>query len=324
VRVLVTGASGSYGRAVATALVARGDDVVTFQRRPAAIDGVDERLGDITDPADVTRAVAGCDGVVHLAARVGIVGSFEDFHGPNVTGTELLLEAARAAGVTRFVQVSSPSVAHAGESLVGVGATPADPDRTRGHYARTKALAERSALAADAPGFAVIAIRPHLVWGPGDQQLIGRIVARARAGRLALIDDGAALIDTTYLDNAADATIAALDRADHGHGRALVVSNGEPRTVAEIVARVCRAAGVARPSRQVPFRVAYAGGRVAETLWDTFAPDAEPPMTGFLAEQLATAHWFDQRDTRAVLAWRPAVGLDEGFERLTAAYADAV
>ena len=323
-RVLVTGASGSYGRAVAAGLGARGDDVVTFQRRPAGIDRVDERLGDLTDPADVIRAVAGCDGVIHLAARVGIVGSYEDFHGPNVTGTELLLRAAQAAGVTRFVQVSSPSVAHAGEPLVGVGATPADPDGARGHYARTKAIAERTALAADAPGFAVIAIRPHLVWGPGDQQLIGRIVERARAGRLALIDDGTALIDTTYLDNAAAATIAALDRAEHGHGRAFVVSNGEPRTVAEIVARVCRAAGVAGPERHVPFRVAHAGGRVAEHLWEAFAPDAEPPMTGFLAEQLATAHWFDQRETRSVLAWRPAIGLDEGFERLAAAYADSV
>jgi 2-alkyl-3-oxoalkanoate reductase len=324
VKVLVTGASGSYGRAVARRLVARGDAVVTFQRRPAAIEGTQERLGDLTDPAAVARAVAGCDGVVHLAARVGIVGSFEDFHAPNVTGTGLLLEAARTAGVTRFVQVSSPSVAHAGDALVGVGATPADPDRTRGHYARTKAIAERLALAADVPGFAVIAIRPHLVWGPGDQQLIGRIVARARAGRLALIDDGAALIDTTYLDDAADATIAALDRAEHGHGRAFVVSNGEPRTVAEIVTRVCRAAGVEHPHRQVPFRIAHAGGRLAEALWGRFAPDAEPPMTAFLAEQLATAHWFDQRDTREVLDWAPRVGLDEGFVRLAAAYTDAV
>jgi len=324
VRVLVTGASGSYGRAVATGLVARGDEVVTFQRRPAAIDGVSERLGDLADATAVARAVDGCEGVIHLAARVGIVGSWTDFHAPNVTGTDLLLAAARAAGVSRFVQVSSPSVAHAGEALIGVGATPADPDGTRGHYARSKALAERHALAADAPGFAVIAIRPHLVWGPGDQQLIGRIVARARAGRLALIDDGAALIDTTYLDNAADATIAALDRAEHGHGRAFVISNGEPRTVAEIVTRVCRAAGVAAPHRQVPFRLAHAGGRIAESLWDRFAPEAEPPMTGFLAEQLATAHWFDQRDTRDVLAWTPAIDLDEGFARLAASYAGAV
>lgn len=322
-RVLVTGASGSYGRAVATGLVARGDEVVTFQRRPAAIDGVSERLGDLADATAVARAVDGCEGVIHLAARVGIVGSWTDFHAPNVTGTDLLLAAARAAGVSRFVQVSSPSVAHAGEALIGVGATPADPDGTRGHYARSKALAERHALAADAPGFAVIAIRPHLVWGPGDQQLIGRIVARARAGRLALIDDGAALIDTTYLDNAVDALVAALDRADADEvrGRAFVVSNGQPRTVAELLSRICRAAGLPAPHRHVPLPVAYAGGSVAEKVWARLQRTDDPPMTAFLAEQLATAHWFDQREVRRALRWRPRVGLEEGFDRLSAWFA---
>ncbi|MCC5948857.1 MAG: NAD-dependent epimerase/dehydratase family protein [Nitriliruptoraceae bacterium] len=318
-RVLVTGASGSYGRAVTHALLARGDQVVTLQRRPSGIASVTEVLGDITDPATLARAVDGCDGVIHLAARVGIVGSEADFLVPNVTGTRLLLEAARAAAVPCVVFVSSPSVAHAGTALVGVGATPATPEQVRGHYARTKALAERDALAADADGFAVVAIRPHLVWGPGDTQLIGRIIARARSGRLALVDDGAALIDTTYRDDAATATVAALDRAEVAHGRALVVSGGEPRPVAEIVARVCAAAGVPMTRRHVPFRLAHTAGRVLEAGFARLAPEAEPPLTAFLAEQLATAHWFAQAETRDVLDWAPHVGIDEGFRRLEAA-----
>jgi nucleoside-diphosphate-sugar epimerase len=161
-------------------------------------------------------------------------------------------------------------------------------------------------------------VRPHLVWGPGDTQLVGRIVARARAGRLALVDDGAALIDTTYVDNAADALLAAVDHAadDGVHGRAFVVSNGEPRTVAEMVQRICAAAGVEGPRRRVPFRVAFAGGAAAERAWAAAGREDDPPMTSFLAEQLATAHWFDQRETRDRLRWRPRVPLDEGFARL--------
>jgi nucleoside-diphosphate-sugar epimerase len=220
------------------------------------------------------------------------------------------------------VHVSSPSVAHAGEPLVGVPAGPADPVAARGDYARSKAMAEVAALAADGPDLAVTAVRPHLVWGPGDTQLIGRIVERARSGRLVLIDDGAALIDTTYVDNAAEAIAQALVRCAEPdvRGRAFVVTNGQPRTVAEIFGRIARAAGVPSPNRHVPFGVARAAGAVVERAWARSERTEEPPITSFLAEQLATAHWFDQRETRAALQWRPRVGLEEGFERLAAAY----
>jgi 2-alkyl-3-oxoalkanoate reductase len=325
VKVLVTGARGLLGGTTARTLAARGDDVTVLQRNPSGL-GLREVLADIGDATALRRAVDGHDAVVHLAARVGVVGSERAFVAANVDGTANLLAAARAAGVRRFVHVSTPSVAHGGEPLVGAPAGPADPDRTHGHYARTKALAEQLVLAADAEagGPAVVAIRPHLVWGPGDEQLIGRIVARARAGRLALVDAGTALIDTTYLDNAADALVAALDRAEEPdvQARAFVVSNGQPRTVQELVTRICRAAGVPGPRARVPLPVAWAGGAAAERVWERTGRSDDPPMTSFLAEQLATAHWFDQRETRRALVWQPAVTLEEGFDRLAAWYQD--
>lgn len=322
-RVLVTGARGLFGGATARALAARGDEVTVLQRRPAGL-GLREVLADLGDAASLRSAVTGHDAVVHLAARVGAVGTEPEFVAANVDGTANLLAAARAAGVRRFVHVSTPSVAHGGEPLVGAPATPADPARAHGHYARTKAVAEQLALAADAEagGPAVVAVRPHLVWGPGDEQLIGRIVTRARAGRLALVDDGAALIDTTYLDNAVDALVATLDRAEvpEVRGRAFVVSNGQPRTVAELVGRICRAAGVPGPRARVPLPVAWVGGAAAERIWERTGRSDDPPMTSFAAEQLATAHWFDQRETRRALGWQPKVTLEEGFERLRAWY----
>lgn len=315
-RVLVTGASGMLGRGTATALLARGDEVTVLQRRPAGL-GCREVLGDVADPPVARRAVAGQDAVVHLAAKVDVVGPWPQFERANVFGTRTLLAASRSAGVSRFVHVSSPSVAHAGRALVGVGAQPADPGRARGNYARSKALAELAALAADSPALAVLAVRPHLVWGPGDTQLVERIVSRARAGRLPLIGSGAALIDTTYVDNAVDALVAALDACGpSAHGEALVVSNGEPRPVAEVLTRLCRAAGVRGPRGRVPWPVAYAAGAAAEAAWTLTRRRDTPPLTRFLAEQLATAHWFDQRRTREVLGWTPRVSLDAGFERL--------
>jgi nucleoside-diphosphate-sugar epimerase len=168
---------------------------------------------------------------------------------------------------------------------------------------------------------AVVAVRPHLVWGPGDTQLVGRIVERARRARLAVVGSGMALIDTTYMDNAADAIIAALERAPELAGRALVVSNGEPRPVQELFDRIAAAAGVAPSRLRVPSAVARAGGTIAERLWERTGRREDPPMTRFLAEQLSTAHWFDQRETRRLLAWTPAVPLDEGFRRLREWYA---
>ncbi len=316
-RVLVTGASGMLGAGVARALAARGDQVMVMQRRASGL-GLAEVRGEITDPQAVRQAVAGCEAVIHLAARVSLVGPLAEFARVNVEGTRNLVQAAREAGVHRFVQVSSPSVAHAGSALVGAGAGPADPQRARGPYAITKAQAELLALGADAPGFAVVAVRPHLVWGPGDEQLVARIVARARAGRLFLISGGRALIDTTYVENAVDAILAASDRAaDSGvHGEAFVVSNGEPRTVAELVTRIALAGGAPGPGRSVPYPIARAAGALVERAWGLLRRPGEPPMTAFLAEQLATAHWFDQRRTREALGWAPRIPIEEGFRTL--------
>jgi nucleoside-diphosphate-sugar epimerase len=321
VTTLVTGASGLLGSAVAGELVARGRAVRTFQRRPSGVAAASDALGSITDETDVARAVDGVDEVVHLAARVSLAGDPAEFRAVNVHGTARLLAAAARAGVSRFVFVSSPSVAHSGASLSGAGADPADPVRARGEYARTKAMAELRALAADRPGFAVVAVRPHLVWGPGDTQLVGRIVDRARSGRLPLLDHGRALIDTLYIDNAATGISQALDRAEAVHGRSYVLTNGEPRPVAELLAGICRAAGVPAPAWSIPTGLATAAGSVIERAWRLRPGADEPPMTRFLAEQLSTSHWFDQRRARADLGWDPAVSLDEGFARLAAWYA---
>ena len=316
-KILVTGASGMLGRTVAESLRDRGDEVTAFQRRPAGIDGVRDHQGSLTDPADVRAAIDGTDAVIHLAAKVSISGPEEEYRRVNIDGTSHVVEALRASGGGRLVNISSPSVAHLGSSIVGLDATVADPQRARGPYARTKAAAELLAMAADGrDDLLVTSIRPHVVWGPGDTQLVGRIVDRAAKGRLPLLDQGLALIDTTYVTNAADAIVAALDRIEAVHGESFVVTNGEPRTVRDVIGGFCDAAGVPRPSLRVPGALVRAAGRVIERAWEIRPGHDEPPMTEFLAEQLSTAHWFDQRRTQRRLHWTPRVSIDEGFEEL--------
>ena len=152
--------------------------------------------------------------MIHLAAKVGVVGPWEEYRSINVDGTANVIAAAREHGIVKVVHVSSPSVAHGGEALVGAGAGLPVTGRKRAHYAETKALAEILALGSASDELGVVAIRPHLVWGPGDTQLVGRIVDRARSGRLALVGGGRALVDTTYIDNAVSALVAALDAVE--------------------------------------------------------------------------------------------------------------
>jgi nucleoside-diphosphate-sugar epimerase len=314
-RVLVTGASSLLGRATVERLLDRDDDVTCFQRTSSHLD-TREVLGDVRDREAVLAAAAGHEAVVHLAALVSPRPRYQDAYDVNVLGTQHATEAAQRCG--RFVHVSSPSVAFADAPAVGEGTCPASYDGADA-YVATKAIAERHVLARSL--VPTVVIRPHLVWGPGDTQLVDRIVQRAKAGRLRLPDHGRALIDTTYVDDAAASLVAALDRAEHGseaQGRAWVVTGNDPRPLAELVGGILRCAGITTPPPSITAPLAARAGRVLDLVWR----GPEPPLTYFSARQLSLAHWFDQREVQAALRWSPVISVREGLERLARWYAE--
>jgi nucleoside-diphosphate-sugar epimerase len=189
-------------------------------------------------------------------------------------------------------------------------------------YAATKAIAEKAVLAANDANLATIALRPRLIWGPGDQQLLPRLVARARAGRLRLVGDGANLIDTTYIDNAAQAHFDAFDHLQPAAacaGRAYFISNGEPKPAREIINALLQAAGAPPVTKTLPFPAAYAIGAVCEAAWTLLPLRGEPPLTRFLAEQLATTHWYDMAPATRDFGYVPRVSIAEGLRRLAEA-----
>jgi nucleoside-diphosphate-sugar epimerase len=327
-KILVTGGGGFLGQALCRGLVERGHEVTSFNRgRYPELDalGVQQVQGDLANGDAVLRAFEGRDAIFHNAAKAGAWGSYESYHRANVVGTDNVIAACRAHRIGRLVYTSTPSVTHRATHPVEGGTADTVPygEGFKTPYAATKAIAERTVLAANDGALATIALRPRLIWGPGDHQLLPRLVERAKAGRLRLVGDGANRIDTTYIDNAAQAHFDAFDHLAPGAacaGRAYFISNGDPRPVREVVNALLAAAGAPPVTKTVPFPLAYAIGAVCEAAWTVLPLRGEPPLTRFLAEQLSTTHWYDMAPATRDFGYVPRVSIAEGLERLRAAF----
>lgn len=322
-KTLVTGAGGFLGGAIARALIARGDAVRLLARRPVpelqALDA-ELALGDIRDGESVARACDGVELVFHVAAKVGLWGPASEFEQVNVGGTRRVLEGCRRAGVPKLVFTSSPSVVFDGGDIAGVDESAPYPARFDGHYSRTKALAEEIVLESASRELETVALRPHLVWGPGDRHILPRLLEKARAGRLRRIKGCDKLVDTCYIDDAVRAHLLAAARLGFSpgiSGKAYFISQGDPRPLWSVIGGLLGAAGVALEAPELPRWLAYAAAELVEGLWGLAGARSEPPVTRFLLSQLSTAHWFDISAARRDLGYAPALTIEEGLERLS-------
>ena len=318
-KALVTGGGGFLGGAIVRKLLARGDSVRSFTRSAypwLAELGVEQIPGDLGNPAEVRAAVVGCDVVFHVAAKAGVWGRYADYFATNVTGTRNVIDACRQAGVTRLVYTSTPSVVHTGRDLEGATESLPYAKRFLSHYPATKALAEAAVLAANGPALATVALRPHLLWGPGDPHLIPRVLARAAAGKLRRIGTRPITVDVTYVDNAADAHLNAADRLADCAGKAYFISNGEPVLLWDFLNRILTDAGLSPVTRSVPTIVAKLGAFGVEKTYRLLRLRAEPPTTRFVVSQLSTSHWYDIAAAKRDLGYVPVVSIDDGLRRL--------
>lgn len=323
-KILVTGGGGFLGQALCRGLVERGHEVASFNRgHYPALDalGVRQIRGDLADRDAVIGAAQGTGAIFHNAAKAGAWGGYDSYHQANVVGTQNVLDACRAHGIGKLVYTSTPSVTHrATHPVEGLGADEVPyGENFQAPYATTKAIAEKAVLAANDANLAAVALRPRLIWGPGDQQILPRLVERAKAGRLRIVGDGNNKVDTTYIDNAAQAHFDAFDHLAPGAacaGKAYFISNGEPWPMRELLNALLAAAGAPRVDKTLSFHAAYRIGAVCETLWKALPLKGEPPMTRFLAEQLSTAHWYSMEPARRDFGYVPRIGIQEGMRRL--------
>ncbi len=321
-RALVTGGGGFLGGRIARMLHERGDDVTVFGRSAYAhmtAIGIRCVQGDVRDADAVRRACTGIDVIFHAAALPGIWGPEQLYYQINTAGTENVIRAAQACGVGRLIYTSSPSVVLGSAPVRGGDESLPYPGRYLAPYPRTKALAERSVLAANSGHLRTVALRPHLIFGPGDPHLLPRIVARARQRRLVRIGDGENLVDITYIDNAALAHVQAADElSSPGRcaGRAYFISQGEPVKLWSWIGEVLARIGAPPVRRRLSHGAARCAGACMEGLYRLLRIRTEPPMTRFLADQLAQDHYFDIGAARRDFAYAPAVSTPEATDRL--------
>jgi nucleoside-diphosphate-sugar epimerase len=321
-KVLVTGGGGFLGGAVVRLLKNRGDRVASFTRStyPWLNEiGVEQIHGDLTDIAAVENALRNCEAVIHVAAKAGVWGRHRDYITTNVTGTRNILAACLSTGVRKLVYTSTPSVVHTGKDIEGGDESLPYATHFEAGYSATKADAERAVLAANNGKLATVALRPHLIWGPGDPHLIPRLLRRAREGRLRRIGRRDVKVDVTFVDNAAAAHVLALDRLEIGApiaGKAYFITNDEPVMMWEFLNRVLHEAGLPPVTKSMPVWTARSVGRVAEGLHRLFRLAGEPAMTRFVASQLSTSHWFDISAAKRDLGYVPRVSIEEGLKRL--------
>ena len=337
---LVTGGTGFLGRHLVERLLAEGRPVTVLARRadPAlAARGVRFITASLDDAPAVTAACAGHATVFHTAAKVGVWGRYDDFFRTNVLGTRAILAGCRAHGVARLVYTSTPSVVYNGQSLANADESLPLTTSCPSPYPLTKAIAEREVIAANSAtpsGLRTIALRPHLIWGVGDPHLVPRVLARARAGRLRIIGEGTNRVDMVHVENAVDAHLAA-ERAlatcnllgytpsenagaSSAAGRAYFITNGEPVVLWDWINQLLTALGEPPVTRRISLPTATAIGAVCETLWRLLPVSAEPPMTRFIAAELAKDHWFNLSAARRDLGYEPRVSMAAGTAELVA------
>ncbi len=319
-KVLVTGGGGFLGSAIVKLLVERDDNVRSFSRGfypELEFMSVEQLQGDICDKVAVESACKDIDLVFHVASKAGVWGDYCEYYRTNVIGTQNVIAACRKHNVSRLVYTSSPSVVFNGKDMEGVDESVPYSDRFHTHYPKTKALAEKDVVKAASKSLRTIILRPHLIWGPKDNHLVPRIIARAK--QLVRVGNGQNLVDTTYIDNAAEAHILAADRLEEDHklsGNIYFISQDDPLPLWDMINNILKAAGLAPVRRSIPKKMAWLIGAVLEFFYKIFNISGEPKMSRFIADELATAHWFDINAAKKDLGYVPRVSTKEGLRRL--------
>lgn len=318
--ILVTGAGGFLGRNLSASLLSKGHKVWNFSRNKhpqLQAMGVDTICGDLQNEADVSAAFKGMNVVFHVASRVGIWGDYDEYYRINVIGTENVIKACRANGITKLIYTSTPSVIFDWGDLCGVDETTPYSKNFHGHYAKTKAMAEQMVLQANDDKLCTVALRPHLIIGPDDPHLIPRLVKAAKQGRLKIVGTGKNLVDITYIQNAVDAHILAFEKLSPQSklaGQAYFIGQERPVVLWDFINEILSRYNLPKITKKVPERIAFNIGLFFECWYKFFRINGEPPMTRFVSLQFSRSHYFSHQKAKNDFGYEPKISIEQALD----------
>lgn len=319
-KAFVTGGSGFVGGHLIPRLVSDGHVVVALARSAESADrvkslGAGVARGGLSDRDGLVEAMADSEVVFHCAAVVGSNVDPGEAHSTNVVGTGNVVHASARAPVRRLVHLSTESVLLDGRPLDGVDESLPVPER--GHlsaYAATKAEAERLVLTANGEKLETIAIRPRLIWGPGDTTWLPGLVAKVESGVFRWVDGGRHLGSTCHVRNVVEALVLA---ADSGvPGTAYFVTDGPPRPFRSFAEAYLATVGVDAGDRSVPAWLMTGAAHALEVIWRVLPTSSPPPVSRVEAHMVSHPQVFDDSRARSELGYRPVVSVDEGMAEL--------
>ena len=322
-KLFVTGGGGFLGLAIVRQLRAEGHEVVTFSRgNYPVLDqlGVTHLQGDLSDYSVLKQAVTGCEAVFHVAAKMGMWGKYKEYYRVNVAGTENVLQACRELGIRNLVFTSSSSVVYHGKDSEGHNESLPYPEKYDAYYPQTKAIAEKLVMVANDTSLKTVSLRPHLIWGPEDNNILPRLFEKAKAGKLRILGSCPKRVDCIYIDNAAKAHLRAFTQLLRDptpvEGKTYFISQDAPIPIDELMNQLLANCEIPPVTKHLSPGIARFAGRFLEMTYRIFGISAEPEITLFIAQQLSTSHWYDISAAKHDFGYEVVVSLEEGMERL--------
>jgi nucleoside-diphosphate-sugar epimerase len=315
-KAFVSGGSGFVGRNLIPFLKRKKNTVVALVRSEAAADVVKELgatsvHGDLDDVDAMTKGMKGCDVVYHSAAHVALWGPKDEFLRANVTGTENILTAARAAGVDTFIHVGTEAVLVGGKPIVNADETWPIPPNQTDLYPLTKGLAEEAVLSANSKKFRAISVRPRFIWGKGDTSVLTQFVKAVNAGKFSWFSGGRYLTSTCHVTNVCEGLWLAAENGTGGE--TYFVTDGKPQEFRTFVTRMLRSQNVEPPGTSIPLPIANGIAAVCETVWIKMNLKSQPPLTRCMLRLMGEEVTVNDAKARNELNYVGRVSVDDGL-----------
>ena len=317
--ILVTGATGFLGRALAKRLVSLGHNVIGLGRNKTKGNEL-QTLGinfidcDLEDKQKLESIMRNVDFVVHCAAKSSPWGRYKDFYKSNVNGTKNIIDICLKNNVTRLVYISSPSVYFKLKDEFNITETANYTNKPVNNYIKTKIIAEKLIDDAFNKGLDVITLRPRAIFGIGDTAIFPRLIKTNNKRFLPITTNKDILVDLTYIENVVDAILLAVNADKKYSGEKYNITNDEHIYLHKTIEKIITSLNYEYKTKKIPYKLLKLISTLIDNLYYIFLPNKEPTITQYSLGVLSFSQTFDISKAKNELGYIPKISTNEGLK----------